>query len=152
MAPVEGGRPGGAAKAGGVWARVGTAVALMLLPAVGPAVPGLIGVATAQSLYAQVAAALRVEWQQTTSPGGRNVIAGYVYNDSAFRIGGVRLRVEILDSSNQVVGESFAWVYGNVPSRGRWGFSIPPPKPGEAFRVTVESFHLVAREGPSESP
>ena len=130
------------------WVRSSTALALML-SAVGLAVLGLIGSATAQEL---VANSLRVEWQRTISLQGRPVIAGYVYNDSSFRIGGVRLRVEILDSSNQVVGEAFGWVYGNISSRGRWPFSMPPPTAGESFRVTVESFHLIAREAPSESP
>jgi len=125
----------------------------LLLAAVGLAVLGRVDSATAQALHTQVANSLRVEWQRTTSLGGRPAIEGYVYNDSQFRIGGVRLRVEILDSSNQVVGETFGWVYGNISSRGRWPFSMPPPTAGESFRVTVESFHLVAREAPpSESP
>ena len=133
------------------WVRSSTALALML-SAVGLAVLGLIGSATAQQLHTQVANSLRVEWQRTISLRGSPVIAGYVYNDSSVRIGGVRLRVEILDRSNQVVGETFGCVYGNISSRGRWPFSMPPLTAGESFRVTVESFHLIAREAPSESP
>ena len=133
------------------WVRSSTALALML-SAVGLAVLGLIDSATAQALHTQVANSLRVEWQRTTSLGGRPAIEGYVYNDSQFRIGGVRLRVEILDGSNQVVGETFGWVYGNISSRGRWPFSIPPPPADKSFRVAVESFHLVAREALGESP
>ena len=133
------------------WVRSSAALALVL-SAVGLALLGRIDSAMAQALHTQVADSLRVEWQRTTSLGGRPVIEGYVYNDSPFRIGGVRLRVEILDSSNQVVGETFGWVYGNISSRGRWPFSMPPPTAGESFRVTVESFHLIAREAPSESP
>jgi hypothetical protein len=124
----------------------------LVLAAVGLAVLGRVESATAQALQTQVANSLRVEWRRTTSLGGRPAIEGYVYNDSAFRIGGVRLRLEILDGSNQVVGETFGWVYGNISSRGRWPFSLPPPTAGESFRVTVESFHLIAREAPSESP
>ena len=134
------------------WVRTSTALPLML-SAVGLAVLGLIDSATAQALYAQVANSLRVEWHRTTSLGGRPAIEGYVYNDSQFRIGGVRLRVEMLDSSNQVVGETFGWVYGNISSRGRWPFSMPPPPADKSFRVAVESFHLIAREAPGgESP
>lgn len=133
------------------WVRRSTAKALVL-SAVGLALLGRIDSATAQALPTQVADSLRVEWRRTTSLGGRPVIEGYVYNDSPFRIGGVRLRVEILDSSNQVVGETFGWVYGNISSRGRWPFSLPPPATGASFRLTVESFHLVAREAPRESP
>src|SRR5213080_1885415 len=101
------------------WVRRRTALALML-SAVALAVLGLTDSATAQALHTQVANSLRVEWQRTTSLGGRPAIEGYVYNDSQFRIGGVRLRVEILDGSNQVVGETFGWVYGNISSRLRW--------------------------------
>ena len=133
------------------WVRSRTALALML-SAGALAVLGLIDSATAQALHTQVANSLRVEWQRTTSLGGRPAIEGYVYNDSQFRIGGVRLRVEILDGSNQVVGETFGWVYGNIASRGRWPFSMPPPPADKSFRVAVESFHLVAREALGESP
>jgi hypothetical protein len=133
------------------WVRSGAAVAL-LLSTVGLSILGRVDSATGQALQAQVANSLRVEWQRTTTLGGRPAIEGYVYNDSQFRIGSVRLRVEILDSSNQVVGETFGWVYGNISSRGRWPFSMPPPTAGESFRVTVESFYLIAREAPSESP
>src|SRR5205809_8048977 len=107
---------------------------------------------TAHEVNKQVTNSHRDEWQRTTSLGGRPAIEGYVYNDSQFRIGGVRLRVEILDGSNQVVGETFGWVYGNIASRGRWPFSMPPPPADKSFRVAVESFHLVAREALGESP
>jgi hypothetical protein len=133
-------------------ARVATRTArALMLTAAGPAVLVLMGSATAQPLLSEVASSLRVEWQRTVSLGGRPTIEGYVYNDSPFRIGGVRLRVEILDSSKRVVGETFGWVYGNISSRGRWPFSMPPPA-GESFRVTVQSFYLITREAPSESP
>src|SRR2546422_337775 len=69
------------------WVRSITALALML-SAVGLAVLGFIDNATAQALDKQVANSLRVEWQRTTSLGGRPAIEGYVYNDSPFRIGG----------------------------------------------------------------
>jgi hypothetical protein len=136
---------------GAWWTRIRTRVAVPL-SGVGLAVLGLIGSAPAQPLYTQVANSLRVEWQRTTSLGGRPVLEGYVYNASPYRIGGVRLRVEMLDSSNQVLGETFGWVYGNIRAGGRWPFSMPPPKEGESLRVTVESFYLIAREAPSESP
>ena len=52
------------------WVRSITALALML-SAVGLAVLGFIDNATAQALDKQVAKSLRVEWQRTTSLGGR---------------------------------------------------------------------------------
>jgi hypothetical protein len=120
------------------------ATALAMLVS-GPAV-------TAQTLTEEVARALRVEWRRVDEPWRRKTIEGYVYNDSAYRVGSVRLRVVTLDSAEQPIGETFAWVYGNIASGGRWPFSLPLPRAGDTFRVSVESFVLVAREGPREAP
>jgi hypothetical protein len=107
------------------------------------------GEAAAQQ--AEVARLLRVEWTAVSEEWTRPRIAGHVYNDSVYRIGSVRLRVEILDASQQKVREELAWIYVNVPARGRAYFSVRRPG-GEAFRVTVESFVLIARETIDETP
>jgi hypothetical protein len=109
----------------------------------------LAGEAAAQQ--AEVARLLRVEWTAVSEEWTRPRIAGHVYNDSVYRIGSVRLRVEILDASQQKVREELAWIYVNVPARGRAYFSVRRPG-GEAFRVTVESFVLIARETIDETP
>ena len=131
----------------GRWARRALAAACL-------AVVGLLDVAAAQPPTAQIASQLRVEWKRVSESWRRPAIEGFVHNDSVYRVGSVRLRVETLDSDSKVVGESLAWVYGNIPSGGRWGFSIPLPRSGggENFRLSVESFHLVALEAPRESP
>jgi hypothetical protein len=111
----------------------------------------LAGEVTAQP-QAEVARLLRVEWEPLTQEWTRPRLAGHVYNDSTYRIGSVRLRVEILDAaSQQPVREELAWIYVNVPARGRAYFSVQRPK-GDAFRVTVESFVLIAVEPPVETP
>jgi hypothetical protein len=107
------------------------------------------GEAAAQQ--AEVARLLRVEWTAVSEEWTRPRIAGHVYNESMYRIGSVRLRVEILDASQQKVREELAWIYVNVPARGRAYFSVRRPG-GEAFRVTVESFVLIARETIDETP
>jgi hypothetical protein len=109
----------------------------------------LAGEAAAQQ--AEVARLLRVEWTAVSEEWTRPRIAGHVYNESMYRIGSVRLRVEILDASQQKVREELAWIYVNVPARGRAYFSVRRPG-GEAFRVTVESFVLIARETIDETP
>jgi hypothetical protein len=109
----------------------------------------LAGEAAAQQ--AEVARLLRVEWTAVSEEWTRPRIAGHVYNESVYRIGSVRLRVEILDASQQKVREELAWIYVNVPARGRAYFSVRRPG-GEAFRVTVESFVLIARETIDETP
>lgn len=99
----------------------------------------------------EVAKLLRVEWDTQAEAWTRPRLAGHVYNDSSYRIGSVRLRVEILDAAQQKVREELAWIYVDVPARGRAYFSVRRPG-GEAFRVTVESFVLIARETINETP
>jgi hypothetical protein len=123
----------------------------LLAGAAGLIVLVLVSAATAQT-HRDIAQSLRVEWQRTTEPWRRPGIEGYVYNDSPYRIGGVRLRLETLGVSDQVVSQTFGWVYGNIRAGGRTYFLIPLPSGGEPLRVTVESFHSIARESPAESP
>lgn len=110
----------------------------------------LTGEATAQP-QAEVAKLLRVEWNALTEEWTRPRLVGHVYNDSTYRVGSVRLRVEVLDASQQTVREELVWIYVNVPARGRAYFSVQRPG-GDAFRVTVESFVLIARETIDETP
>jgi hypothetical protein len=100
--------------------------------------------ATAQP-QAEVAKLLRVEWEIPSEEWTRPRLVGHVYNDSTYRIGSVRLRIEVLDASQQVVREELAWIYVNVPARGRASFSVRRP-PGDAFRLSVHTFVLIARE------
>ena len=111
----------------------------------------LAGGVAAQPQAAEVAKLLRVEWDTQAEAWTRPRLAGHVYNDSSYRIGSVRLRVEVLDAAQQKVREELAWIYVDVPARGRAYFSVRRPG-GEAFRVTVESFVLIARETITETP
>ena len=104
---------------------------------------------SAQTLESRVADALRVQWGRVDSRPG---IEGYVYNDSSYRIGLVRLRVLTRDESGHTPAEMLAWVDGNVPAHGRSYFGVRTPQAREVVGVTIESFNLIAREGPSESP
>jgi hypothetical protein len=122
----------------------------------GLAVSGLLLLGVAPGAGAQnqleVARQLRVEWEPGSDKWGPPRLVGYVYNDSTFRIGSVRLRVETLDGADRVVGETLAWIYVNVPARNRAYFSVRRPSGGELFRLTVESFVLIAREAPEQAP
>ena len=102
-----------------------------------------------QTSESSVAEALRVEWHRAKERSG---IEGYVYNNSSYSIGFVRLRVATQDAAGNQPGAQLAWVYGNVPSRGRWGFSVRIPKELEVQTVTIESFKLIARDYTAESP
>ena len=104
---------------------------------------------SAQMPEHRVASALRVEWDRASGGAG---IAGYVYNDSPYRIGLVRLRLALREDPDRHSGEMLAWVHGNVPARGRWPFSVRGPAAGEVVGVTIESFSLIALEKTAESP
>jgi hypothetical protein len=113
-----------------------TVLALVVLGSVDPA---------ASQSQAAVAQMLRLEWQQVNEACCPPRLVGQIYNGSTYRISSVRLRVEALDGSNQVLRESLAWIYVTVPARGNAQFSLRRPS-GEAFRLSIESFVLIARE------
>jgi hypothetical protein len=105
--------------------------------------------ASAQAVDPRVAEALRVEWQKVDDRPG---IEGYVYNDSTYRIGLVRLSILSREAPAQTPTPTLAWVYGNVPARGRWYFRVRLPAAREVVSVSIESFTLIARDAPPESP
>jgi hypothetical protein len=114
-------------------------------------VMGVAGGAAAQN-QSEVARLLRVEWEPGSEAFGRPKLVGYVYNDSRYRIGSVRLRVESLDGEKQVLRETLAWTYVDVPAAGRAYFSVTRPSGAAAFRVSVESFVLISVERRGETP
>lgn len=107
------------------------------------------GVASAQAVDPRVAESLRVEWQKVEDRPG---IEGYVYNDSNYRIGLVRLSILTREAPAQTATPTLAWVYGNVPARGRWPFRVRVPAAREVVSVSIESFAVIARDAPTESP
>jgi len=109
----------------------------------------VVGAASAQALDPRVADALRVEWHKVEDRPG---IEGYVYNDSTYRIGLVRLTILGRDEPSQAPTPTLAWVYGNVPARGRWYFRVRLPASREVVTVSIESFTLISRDPPAESP
>lgn len=116
------------------------------------ALPGLVallaaGLAHAQGLPPQPAS-FRVEWERRTGAFWRPAVEGYVYNDSDFRVGNVRLRVEVVDASGQRLGGKSVWVPGVIDARERGYFVLSPPESGQAYQITVESFDLLARQAP----
>jgi hypothetical protein len=111
----------------------------------------LVGAASAQT-QTEVSRQLRVEWEVLDEPCCPPRLAGHIYNDSAYRIGSVRMRVETLDASDKVVNETLAWIYVNVPARGRASFSLRRPAREQKFRLSVESFVLIAHEPAPEGP
>ncbi len=83
---------------------------------------------------------LRFDWDVTQNRKGQPVVEGYLYNDYSRAANNVRLLVESLDASGQVIGRSYGYVVGIVPVFNRSYFSVPVTTPGASYRITVTSF------------
>jgi hypothetical protein len=75
-------------------------------------------------------------------------VTGSVKNDSRYRIGDVRLRVEIRDPEGRLLDAVSGWVYGDVPPGETEPFRVLVPVHGDHVQVTIESFDRVSAEGP----
>jgi hypothetical protein len=117
------------------------AVACALLVVIGSAPPW----GHAQSA-AEVDRYFKVEWEPEAVPRGGWAVQGYVISSHSYRVNGVRLQVEVLDSAGVVENRVFGWVPGDVPAGGRAYFFVSVPKRGASYRVKVLSFFLVSRE------
>jgi hypothetical protein len=122
--------------------------ALVVVAMAGACGLAVADVASAQSPEAEAAKALRVEWQPSTHRRG---IEGFVYNSSEYRIGFMRLKLQLRDGTAPPT-ETHAWVYGNVSAYGRTPFWARLTQPGEVVAVTIESFRLIARESIPDAP
>lgn len=104
--------------------------------------------AHAQPIPGDPAAIFRVVPDPELGFRGGPVLSGVIYNETGNRAGDVRLRIEVLDGSGQVIGETTGWAYGVVPANGRGYFSIPITQKGASYRVTVVSFTWFALQAP----
>jgi hypothetical protein len=88
----------------------------------------------------------RVEFDVSRS-SSRTTIGGYVYNQhQGYTADRVRLSIERLDASGQVVGTSSTWLLGGIPPSNRNYFSVRV-EPAASYRVQVESFEWTGRGG-----
>ncbi|HUF92506.1 MAG TPA: hypothetical protein VMR23_09030 [Candidatus Limnocylindria bacterium] len=108
----------------------------------------LVDGAAAQSAESDTAKALRIEWKPSAHRRG---IEGFVYNDSEYRVGLMRLKLEMRDGASALT-ETHAWVYGNISAQARSPFWARLNQPGEVVTVTIESFRLIAREFIPDAP
>ena len=100
----------------------------------------------ARRVAATPSATSKSEWDPEAVPRGGWAVQGYVISSHSYRVNGVRLEVEVLDSAGQVENRVYGWVPGDVPAGGRAYFFVPVPKRGASYRVKVLSFFLVSRE------
>lgn len=83
---------------------------------------------------------IRLEYEVGRTRRGAPEIQGYVYNDYARPANNVRLLVESLDEQGKVVGQSYGYVFGIVPTFNRTPFNVRVDTPGASYRITVTSF------------
>lgn len=102
--------------------------------------------ALAQSFGEAPEQRLRVTWDVGASHGPR--IEGYVHNDALWAVTRVRLRIEGLDAGGRPVGETFAWVFGDIGPGDRGYFAVGVIRGASTYRITVASFDAVSRGGP----
>ena len=106
----------------------------------------VFGVALPAGAQGDIDQYFKVEWDPDAVPRGGWAVQGYVYSTHPYRVNGVRLQVDVLDSAGAVENRVFGWVPGDVPSGGRAHFFVSVPRRGASYRVKVLSYFLVARE------
>lgn len=127
--------PGATAVRGGVRAFRRAALLLALLGASSAGLAGAQVSSLATDRY------LRLEWTAGEDRRGRPVVTGYVYNERAGSYAtSVRLLVEALDASGQVVASTAGFVFGDVPPSNRSYFEVKAPAEAASYRVTVQTF------------
>jgi hypothetical protein len=106
----------------------------------------LLGAAPPVGAQSDVDRYFKVEWEPEAVPRGGWAVQGYVYSTHSYRVNGVRLQVDVLDSAGDVENRVFGWVPGDVPAGGRAHFFVSVPRRGASYRVKVLSYFLVSRE------
>ena len=106
--------------------------------AVAALLTGAAGVSAQIYAPQSLESSFRLEWEVTHGRKGP-AIEGYVYNKARRTAERMRLQIERLDASGQVVGSSTAWVLGGIPMDGRAYFYASVPD-AASYRVQVLSF------------
>jgi hypothetical protein len=120
-------------------ALAGLLAAMALLP------PALV---FAQANREEVASAIRVEASPLPSGRTGGFATGRIRNDSAYRIGGVRLRVDAADASGRSLEPVYGWVLGDIQARGQGVFRIALPAGAASFTASVIAYDLISVESP----
>lgn len=87
-----------------------------------------------------------VQWE-AGERAGRPVVSGYLVNTFGIPAGRMRLLVESLDATGQVIDRTIDWVPGEVVPGSRHEFEVAVPRAAPQYRVIVLSWDW--RRGPS---
>jgi hypothetical protein len=109
---------------------------------------GASAVACAQSASAPSQENLRLSWTDDPMRGGWRAVCGNVYNSRHVPARNVRILVQGLGDSEQVLSTRERYLAAEVPAAGRSVFCLPMPAGAAAYRVIV----LSADWGFAQSP
>jgi hypothetical protein len=109
---------------------------------------GVGAVASAQEPGAGSNGSLRVAWTDGPMGDGWRAICGSVYNDRGVPARNVRIEVQGLGETGQLISRRERYLTADVPAASRSVFCLPMAAGAAAYRVTV----LGADWGFNESP
>ena len=89
----------------------------------------------------------RVEWSVAHSVTRGAVISGYVHNSYGLPADNVRLLIEAVDGSGEVVATSIGYVLGSIPAGDRRYFQETVPRTVPTYRVRVVLYEWIDRGG-----
>ena len=72
-----------------------------------------------------------------------NTISGYVYNKYGQAMGSVQLVVELLDSSESVIGRRYEWLGRTLTAGTRSYFQVKQLPPAVSYRVAVHAYTIL---------
>jgi hypothetical protein len=101
----------------------------------------------AQTFGAAPGAALRVSIGEAVDGRQGPMLTGHVYNDTPNIVVRVRLHVNVLDASGQVLGEGDGAVPVEIPAYGRQRFEVPVRARGARYDVTITNAEALDRKG-----
>ena len=126
--------------------RIAVAMALLMtgLPAVSP--PGGWSAAL-QPMVVGWEGIFKLDWE-VKERRGKQVVSGYLRNDSPYAVTSVQLLVDALDPAGAVIAQKVGWANaGALEPFSRAYFELPTPGPGASYRVRVFAFDRVESGG-----
>jgi hypothetical protein len=88
----------------------------------------------------------KIEWEAGERKG-RPIVQGYIKNDWGTTAANVRLLVDGLDPSGQIVSQTVGWLGSQLTPGARLYFEVPVAQPAPAYRVSVFAFDFVQTNG-----
>jgi hypothetical protein len=89
----------------------------------------------------------KLEWE-AAERNSRPVVRGYIKNEAGMTAANIRLLVEGLDPSGQVVSQTVGWLGTNLTPGARAYLEVPVDRRAPAYRVSVFAFDFVQQNGP----